>query len=64
MKKILVTISLLVISLTLVGCGLTIPTQSTEQPKIERVVFLEEKDNKQEYLIYFSDGTTDRKSVV
>ena len=58
MKKILVTISLLVVSLTLVGCGLTIPTQSAEQPKIERVVFLEEKDNKQEYLIYFTDGTT------
>lgn len=58
MKKILLTISLFVMSLTLVGCDLTIPTQSAEQPKIESVVFLEEKDNKQEYLIYFSDGTT------
>ncbi|MDD2575688.1 MAG: trypsin-like peptidase domain-containing protein [Acholeplasmataceae bacterium] len=58
MKKILITISLFVISMTLTGCDLTIPTQSREQPKIESVVFLEEKDNKQEYLIYFSDGTT------
>lgn len=58
MKRIVLTMSIFMMTLMLSGCSFTVPTKLAEQPKIENIEFLERKDEVVEYLINFTDGTT------
>jgi len=58
MKRIVLTMSIFMMTLMLSGCSFTLPTKIAEQPKIENIEFLEQNDEVVEYLINFTDGTT------
>lgn len=58
MKRIVLTMSIFMLTLMLSGCSFTLPTKIAEQPKIENIEFLEQNDEVVEYLINFTDGTT------